>query len=903
MKLFAKTYVLFFLMLGALLSQDFSGIKIYINPGHGGHDPANDRYIPATGFWESEGNLTKGLRVREILKNLGATVYISRTQNRDADDRSLSEIDAEANANTVDYFHSIHSNAFNESSNYTVLIYKETNGIPETQEAVQMSQIMSPEIHKANRTTSARVWGDYSHLGYHLGVLNYLDMPGTLSEGSFHDYVPESWRLQSMEYRKHEATAIVRAFVDYFNLQPSSYGVIAGLTRDKNKNVSYTYNTGLPNDRKKPVNYADITLLPTGQTYRTDGNNNGFFIFDSLQPGDYRVVFDAGDYQTDTVSVTVQANKTVFADAFLTADPDKAPFVRSYSPEDSSADFSTYDSFSIEFSRPMNTTSVENTLSILPYRSGSVSWREANRELVFSPDTAFAEHTEYLVQIADSVQSSSGAYLQNEFMLHFTTADSHDYPQIVSYFPAEDSVFTNTHMEITFSQWMKAEQGAEAFRIEPAVDGTLEWQANNTKLIFTPDELLKNDRIYTVLVFPQIENRYSVSLQDTFKFTLKTRKFNWMKAGRTFPENNQTGIEITMSFSLRFDYQLDASTFSADNLKLSNETGESVPFTNLRFEQFDDHTNIVFKPKKDLNTNTSYTVFLYPEFASQEGFIYKDTLRVDFKTGKNKYASGTVINPFEEAGNWLGPLKDTYTIGIDSAKTTFYRSGVYKRNGYYSGLLKYAFRDDSLGYCRIKNINRPSLGSDSASEFGLWVFGDVSGNTLELWFDHGDSLQASVVADPLNWYGWKLVRFPLSQIGGNGEVFFQAVGVRQLAGAEREGALYIDDAQTDVLVGIGEAPNPSVAKEFKLYHNYPNPFNPSTTIRYRLSAAGSVKVTVFDLLGRKIITLIQKPQTAGEHTVRWNGKNNRGALVASGIYIYQLQAGEHTARKKMILLR
>jgi len=60
-----KKIILLFLIVTALSAQDFSGIKIYINPGHGGNDPANDRYIPQTGYWESEGNLTKGLYLRD----------------------------------------------------------------------------------------------------------------------------------------------------------------------------------------------------------------------------------------------------------------------------------------------------------------------------------------------------------------------------------------------------------------------------------------------------------------------------------------------------------------------------------------------------------------------------------------------------------------------------------------------------------------------------------------------------------------------------------------------------------------------------------------------------------------------------------------------------------------------
>ena len=92
----------------AISAKDLSGVKIYVNPGHGGYNMTqekNDRNIPTipfealdqNGFWESSCNLTKGLELERLLKNSGATVLLSRTQNRDEDDKDLSEISEEAN--------------------------------------------------------------------------------------------------------------------------------------------------------------------------------------------------------------------------------------------------------------------------------------------------------------------------------------------------------------------------------------------------------------------------------------------------------------------------------------------------------------------------------------------------------------------------------------------------------------------------------------------------------------------------------------------------------------------------------------------------------------------------------------------------------------------------------------
>ena len=102
----------FVIQITALQAADLTGVKIYINPGHGGYDGANDRNVETIpyalgdtlGFWESWSNLRKGLALRDRLVASGATVIMSRTQNRDEDDRLLSEIAEEANTNDVDAF-------------------------------------------------------------------------------------------------------------------------------------------------------------------------------------------------------------------------------------------------------------------------------------------------------------------------------------------------------------------------------------------------------------------------------------------------------------------------------------------------------------------------------------------------------------------------------------------------------------------------------------------------------------------------------------------------------------------------------------------------------------------------------------------------------------------------------
>jgi flagellar hook assembly protein FlgD/DNA/RNA endonuclease YhcR with UshA esterase domain len=95
----------------------------------------------------------------------------------------------------------------------------------------------------------------------------------------------------------------------------------------------------------------------------------------------------------------------------------------------------------------------------------------------------------------------------------------------------------------------------------------------------------------------------------------------------------------------------------------------------------------------------------------------------------------------------------------------------------------------------------------------------------------------------------------------------------------------------------------AVPTQFSLDQNYPNPFNPTTTIRFGLPAAASVRLTVYDALGREISTLVNEEMGAGYLTVTWNGTNNDGARVASGVYFYRLQAQSAGGDKPFVELR
>jgi len=112
----------------------------------------------------------------------------------------------------------------------------------------------------------------------------------------------------------------------------------------------------------------------------------------------------------------------------------------------------------------------------------------------------------------------------------------------------------------------------------------------------------------------------------------------------------------------------------------------------------------------------------------------------------------------------------------------------------------------------------------------------------------------------------------------------------------------------DITLCVGNSPFAQVtpvarALNSSLVQNYPNPFNPQTTIAFSLSARGRISLAIYDVSGRIVRTLANETRAAGAYELTWDGRDDRGQAVASGVYFYRLVAPEFTQTKKMVLLK
>ncbi len=105
------------------------------------------------------------------------------------------------------------------------------------------------------------------------------------------------------------------------------------------------------------------------------------------------------------------------------------------------------------------------------------------------------------------------------------------------------------------------------------------------------------------------------------------------------------------------------------------------------------------------------------------------------------------------------------------------------------------------------------------------------------------------------------------------------------------------------VIGIDDENDGRITR-FELEQNFPNPFNPSTTIRYQLPISSNVKLVVYNLIGQEVRTLVDAAvQPSGAYEVTWDGRDNRGTAMGSGVYFYKLITRAQTFTRKMILLK
>ena len=420
---------------------------VYINPGHGGYD-SDDRNMviypfsqgDSAGSWESKSNLRKGLALREILQRKGYRTSISRVTNTTADDLALSTIVALCNQSGADVFYSIHSNATGTSSvaNFPMVFYRGYTGSPQIPNADVLAADLEPYLYASQSTVwtnNYQIWGDWSFRpewgtqGY--GVLRGNHAVANLSEGSFHDYIPEAYRLLSLKYCWMEGWNISLGADKYFNrLDNFGQGVVTGNIRDDR--IKRLQECAQPfiiigEDDLMPIGDATVRLLDMNgnevQTCSTDTLRNGIYLFKYVDPGTYTVEVSTPKHFTQTQTVTVTANAPTYQNFYLKRVRDTPPEVIEYSPVWNEGDPAIKCSTPIilTFNWDMDSLTTCSGFRLDPPLEGNFMWEDSYHRLVFTPVDAFDVNTLYTLTLDKRAEHGGGTPMVEDFTMQFYT--------------------------------------------------------------------------------------------------------------------------------------------------------------------------------------------------------------------------------------------------------------------------------------------------------------------------------------------------------------------------------------------------------------------------------------------------------------------------------------------------
>lgn len=760
--------------------SDFTGIRIFINPGHGGHD-SDDRHMPETDFWESDGNLEKGLFLRDLLLNRNATVFMSRTANYTSDDLPLSAIATMANTANADLFLSIHSNGYDGTRNQPLTLFRGYDDQPVFPAAKTMATILWHKLYeKANCWTHSFEWvkGDWTfypewgdRVG--LGVLRTLNMPGVLSEGSYHDYVPEGWRLRNNDHLHHEAWAMLRALEEFENVASEPSGIIAGTVRDKYTSPEYYFKPGTK-DEAAPINNAQVTLNPGNINVTLDNLNNGFFMFDSLPPGDYELVCSAiPDFLNDTLNVTVTAGNTTLADFLPGYDTSKVPAVVEFMPVTTdSVPFNQ--EFVFRFNIPMDKSSVQSGLITDPPVNLVFSWDDKGKVMTIRPEVGYAGMTAYIMKLAVSAHSLWNVPLESEFRMSFVT--------------------------------------------------------------------LSRSRL---------------------------------KIEKVFPAEGSAGVTLYPQVTVCFDAPVDQVSASAC-ISVINSQSSALEKMRESFTTPGGKGVYSFELQQPLSLNSRYKVVIDASVKDITGISPGQSIEIPFTTRKKAYESGNVVESFDDISVFWEPETSGSTVGTDNPLTTFTASSLTVRSAPFSGRLDYVFTGESGGLCRVFDTRKPLIGSSLSLSFGMWVYGDLSGNILEYWFYSPGTVNQIVIADTIDWAGWDFIPIPFSGIGGTGDWQYHSLVIRQSASGAKSGTMYFDDAMVFTPTGIADV---SDGQADLLV--YPNPFSSYLTVEYFLEYFSGVTVDLFNSDGKKVANIFRGDEGPGRCMHQWTVTDD----ISEGVYL------------------
>lgn len=618
-------------------------------------------------------------------------------------------------------------------------------------------------------------------------------------------------------------------------------------------------------------------------------------LIDSISPGP--VTLDLTPFDSLTYQITVSPTDTGTT----------AHWYSIYRSEDANIDTSEDEIINIHFG--------DTAFSFTDSLSGTQDFNGQYHYAATSSDRFWNESPVSNVSVTDSIPSFP--------------------PVIISTFPLEgDTTAVNISLQITFSKTMDINSVNGAITLTPFVniEQTL-WTSNHKTLTISFDQNLENATTYTLVIDTlavdvngmQIDGNADGVGGDAFilHFTTEEVDIHGPFINQSYPDfaSYSFNIDVEDVFYIVFDEIVDNATLNDTTILLSL-LDNMVPIEFLH-NVVQGRSVLSIRSVEPLHPDTEYSLTLSDNITDLLGNPISETLTTYFMTSPVQYSDITMIDDFTTVNNWWQPNQSGSTTGILAGTAFGSSTEIYLpvTSPHKSAKLSYVWDTSASEHLLREYLSGGpprDVWFDTTYTLQCYLFGDGSNNKFRFCVDDhvpdaGAPYHEVSFWTTIDWVGWRLIEWDLGTdpVGtwiGNGllegTLRIDSFQLTHQIGGATEGAIYFDNLRLSkkFMVNIQDEEN-ALPNNYVLHQNYPNPFNPNTTIVFSIPKSELVHLEIYDLLGRRVITLINEELPGGNHSIIWNGKNENGVPVSSGPYIYLMRTNKFVDKKRMLLLK
>lgn len=494
-------------------------------------------------------------------------------------------------------------------------------------------------------------------------------------------------------------------------------------------------------------------------------------------------------------------------------------------------------------------------------------------------------------------------------------------------FPAWDPI------KIHFSRPMNQDSTELAIVLSPSIPLSFRWINNSKTLLIYPDSSLYETN-FTVTVTETAQDVYGHFIDGNAdgtpggKFTLHySSSASDIEAPilvDLYPSMTSSNIEQHPLINFTFNEVIGNPDTLQDIIRLERfQTGENIPIL-IEEYSINDHSVVSLFPENPLFPNEVFITRIIPGIRDLFGNTILGAFNLSFQTGNTDWAINKLDN-FENnlTGNWWVPGMSGSTTGTVAGETGMSPNSDVLNHLTDSQIamnIQYSWDVNASDW-----LIREYLGSGDPRNITFnandimqaFVFGDGNGTLFRFCVD--DNVPQSGASNhevspwvTIDWYGWKLISWNMMEDGTgtwigdgslDGNLRFDSFQLSYSPGNISEGHIIIDDLRLVEEVELNILDQANIPVDFVLKQNYPNPFNPETIIEFSLPSMENTEITIYSLLGNSVQTLVNKQLPEGTYTVKWNGKDQNGVSVPSGVYFYSLKTNDRQMTKRMVLLK